>query len=256
VELIKKFKANEKGRDFVVGDIHGCFTMLREKLAEVDFDESKDRLFSVGDLVDRGFESELALEWLFKPFFHAVRGNHEQMAIDYMNGYSDPMLYGMNGGSWFMELPTSMQMEFMRVFDELPYAIEIETSDGLIGVIHAECPVADWNDLEAAFTGENAESFKQMAIWNRSRVTSGNDAPVENIDLVIVGHTPMQHPLQLGNVIYIDTGAVFGRQLTLAQVSFLQPGDLEPLTNEQNAVDPASAYESTERLEYTERDDA
>jgi serine/threonine protein phosphatase 1 len=56
--MIKKFELNEKGRDFVVGDIHGCFDLLSNNLKEIGFDESVDRLFSVGDLVDRGKQSE------------------------------------------------------------------------------------------------------------------------------------------------------------------------------------------------------
>ena len=63
------YAANLAGRDFVVGDVHGCFTKLQAKLDELAFAPEVDRLFSVGDLVDRGQESELAYEWLSKPWF-------------------------------------------------------------------------------------------------------------------------------------------------------------------------------------------
>ena len=52
------------GRDWVVGDVHGCFTTLREALLAIDFEHGRDRLFSVGDLIDRGPNSIEALEWL------------------------------------------------------------------------------------------------------------------------------------------------------------------------------------------------
>ena len=65
--MIKRFELNNKGRDYVVGDIHGCFSLLSKELYEIGFDEKTDRLFSVGDLVDRGTESHLAVEWLKKP---------------------------------------------------------------------------------------------------------------------------------------------------------------------------------------------
>jgi len=47
------FGENREGRDFVVGDIHGMFGHLRMLLKQVSFDAEVDRLFSVGDLVDR-----------------------------------------------------------------------------------------------------------------------------------------------------------------------------------------------------------
>jgi hypothetical protein len=46
--------ANTAGRDFVCGDIHGCFDELDAALAKLQFDPAVDRLISVGDLVDRG----------------------------------------------------------------------------------------------------------------------------------------------------------------------------------------------------------
>ena len=78
----RRFARNAAGRDFVVGDIHGMFPALRELLARAGFDEECDRLFSVGDLIDRGPRSREALEWLAQPWFHAVRGNHEQLLLD------------------------------------------------------------------------------------------------------------------------------------------------------------------------------
>lgn len=48
-----KYGANILGRDFVVGDIHGEFSKLSKLLSSVEFNENSDRLFSVGDLVDR-----------------------------------------------------------------------------------------------------------------------------------------------------------------------------------------------------------
>ena len=54
---------NTLGRDFVVGDIHGCFSTVEHALAALDCDLSRDRLFSVGDLIDHGARSDEALAW-------------------------------------------------------------------------------------------------------------------------------------------------------------------------------------------------
>src|SRR3546814_4769251 len=85
----RSFPPNKKGRDFVVGDIHGHFKLLTAALNNLDFNPELDRIFSVGDLIDRGPDSIDILKWLEKPWFHAVRGNHEQMLIDCISGYGD-----------------------------------------------------------------------------------------------------------------------------------------------------------------------
>jgi serine/threonine protein phosphatase 1 len=41
---------------------------------------------------------------------------------------------------------------------------------------------------------------------------------VEGVAAVYVGHTPVQEVTKLGNVVYIDTGAVWTSKLTLIQI--------------------------------------
>lgn len=201
---IARFSKNEKGRDFIIGDIHGCFSSVVADLIEIEFDDTKDRLFSVGDLVDRGAESGDALDWIAKPWFHAVMGNHEQMAIMHQKGGIDNQLYAMNGGSWFMSKTEHEKAVFAQVFNDLPLAIEIETDSGLIGIIHAECPYNDWNKLR-----ENVATLPEYALdcalWNRNRIQTGLDDNILNVHQVFVGHTPINDPVRLGNVYYIDT---------------------------------------------------
>ena len=60
----RRYPRNRTGRDFVVGDVHGMFSALRELLAVAGFDDRRDRLFSVGDLIDRGPDSRGSLDWL------------------------------------------------------------------------------------------------------------------------------------------------------------------------------------------------
>jgi serine/threonine protein phosphatase 1 len=213
------YAANVAGRDFVVGDVHGCFTKLQAALDGLSFDPAKDRLFSVGDLVDRGQESELAYEWLSKPWFHPVRGNHEQMAIDCAQGMFDYGCYVQNGGTWFLALTKPERQLIADAFSALPILIDIDTPSGLVGIVHADCPLASWPDLIEALEGEHAEQFAQMCIWSRERIQVGNETAVEGVVSVIVGHTPMKASKWLGNVRYIDTGAVFGHGLTIIQIN-------------------------------------
>jgi serine/threonine protein phosphatase 1 len=212
--MIKHFKQNIKGRDFVCGDIHGCFGLLKEKLKEICFDESKDRLFSVGDLIDRGEQSEESIKWLNKPWFHAVRGNHEQMLIDVVNGDYDNYGYIQNGGSWFLSLTECEQKDFACLFNELPIAIDIETKNGLVGIIHAECPVDDWLKLEKELSLEIIE----CCLWDRFRCEHNITTIIDNVHKIFVGHSPVKEICISGNHVYIDTGAVFGYELTIIEI--------------------------------------
>ena len=44
---MERVARNRLGRDFVIGDVHGCFRTLEQCLAAVRFDPERDRLFSV-----------------------------------------------------------------------------------------------------------------------------------------------------------------------------------------------------------------
>jgi serine/threonine protein phosphatase 1 len=104
-------------------------------LEHIQFDRVTDRLFCVGDLVDRGPRSEEAIDWIAQPWFHAVRGNHEQMAIDVAAGRHDHDHYKRNGGGWFLAMPADRRKAVGRILDTLPVAIEIETADDSGGAI-------------------------------------------------------------------------------------------------------------------------
>lgn len=203
--MVKRFDRNKRGRDFAVGDIHGHFTKLQAALKKAGFSpEEGDRLFSVGDLVDRGPESHTALEWLAKPWFHAVRGNHEDIAIRYAKGNPvDPESYSVNGGSWFMALDEARQKAFGAAFDRLPYAIEVETAAGIVGLVHANVPTNDWAQLAGML--KSSRRSRDQTIWDRARIQSLNAEPVANVRAVVVGHTPLEIVRVLGNVYHIDT---------------------------------------------------
>ena len=72
---------NTQGKDYIVGDIHGCFDLLQAGLDAINFNPAVDRLICVGDLVDRGAQNLKALDYLKKPWFFSVIGNHEILHI-------------------------------------------------------------------------------------------------------------------------------------------------------------------------------
>lgn len=61
----------------MVGDLHGQRRELESLLEHVQFDVTTDRLFAVGDLIDRGSDSLGTLGLIEAPWFHTVLGNHE-----------------------------------------------------------------------------------------------------------------------------------------------------------------------------------
>lgn len=207
---VRSVAANDRGRDLIVGDVHGCFDKLTRALEAVGFEPSAgDRLFSVGDLVDRGPESEGVLWWLDQPWFFAVAGNHEDMACRFMIGAMPPSTYAANGGAWLIGKTAAERLPFLDAFSALPVALELSTPAGLVLLIHADVPGRSWATFRASLLGGgfSAVSAMEEAMWSRARIESGLVAPVEDVLAVVVGHTPVERPVLLGNVHHIDTGA-------------------------------------------------
>lgn len=227
--MFQKFDKNTQGRDFVIGDVHGMFDMVERLMTEVQFDPAVDRMFVVGDLVDRGPRSKEADNWIKQPWFHSIRGNHEQMAIDVycamydLTGWENPQetiaLHIWNGGDWFHELDGDRQARIVAAFKTLPIAIEIETDEGRVGLVHAEVPDDDWNSFVTALLNgsANLDHHLHYAMW--SRLITRGKAPgfegVKNIDMVIVGHSVVKEAGNIHNVVYLDTGAYQGKALTM-----------------------------------------
>ena len=186
VMRIKRFAANTAGRDFAVGDIHGHFTRLQAALDTVAFDPEIDRLFSVGDLVDRGPECRDVLEWLAKPWFHPVRGNHDDYVCRFDTCDVENWVY--NGGSWFAGLAWDEQREFAAQFRELPIAKLVQNS----------------------------------CMWSRTRIQDGATNGVNGLRALVVGHTPLRQPVALGNVHHIDTAGWMDGHFTLLELATLQ----------------------------------
>jgi serine/threonine protein phosphatase 1 len=204
---VKRFAANPVGRDIAVGDIHGHFTRLQAALEVARFNPLVDRLFSVGDLIDRGPECPDALHWLDKPWFHPVCGNHDDYVVHFDTCDVDSWIF--NGGLWFTKLSQAEREQFAAKFAGLPIAIEVETAQGLIGIVHADCPFPSWEqmrkELQFPESGQRLRQVQNRIMWSRSRIDHLERHGVDGLRALIVGHTPLQQPIRLGNVIHIDT---------------------------------------------------
>ncbi|EPC03721.1 serine/threonine protein phosphatase [Litchfieldella anticariensis FP35 = DSM 16096] len=210
--MLQRFATNTAGTDYVVGDIHGCYDLLVRELKRAGFDYQRDRLFCVGDLIDRGPSSLECLQLPFEPWFHSVRGNHELLAHDAFE-LGRWGMWLLNGGVWVRdEDPQEVRERLREALPHMPYAFEIEVEGARVGIVHAE-PPTDWSMI---VPGDDA--LEHHLVWSRRRIERRDTSRVTGIDGVVVGHTILREPLWLGNVYYIDTGAFTTGRLTLIRL--------------------------------------
>ena len=249
-DLARRVERNRRGRDLVVGDIHGHFATLRRVLAELEVSEH-DRVFSLGDLVDRGPDSWAAKSWIAGPhaserFQLTIRGNHEQMMLAglavgprrgrrRLRDVDDWSIWRMNGGDWWdARKPGHSARSWMAVLCGLPWCARVDTRYGWVGLVHASPVHGNWHDLEEWVRGGEALSHltRARALWSRVRHgyvqwelgETGHEhlGPVEGVRAVVTGHTPVPEPAWHENVLGIDTGVHiaergYGR-LTIARI--------------------------------------
>ena len=231
-KAVLHLERNLKGRDFVVGDIHGHFELFDLLLKAIKFNPAVDRMISVGDTIDRGPESERALSYWKQSWFYLVRGNHEAMlagAVGLDTGMSS--LWMKNGGEWSFDAPESLLHEMAEMYEFLPYAISIKTPHGEVGIVHADLPAhGSWTKLiKDLQKNKIKERDLKSLLWSRdtyrkyrmSREYGGvfKESLVDGIHKVYVGHCIVRNPALFGNIMFIDTGAYCNGRLTVIDLS-------------------------------------
>ncbi|WP_157982802.1 metallophosphoesterase [Aliidiomarina minuta] len=219
---------NLQGRDFVVGDVHGCASLLEAALNQVNFDETRDRLLSVGDLIDRGPDSYALLSWLGKPWFFSCLGNHEEILLKFMASGDHELgsQWSSFGGSWFFRLRPQQRIELAeKISLNMSYAIECRLQQQLYAVMHADFPPdIGWPAFKQGI--DCKPEWQRSCLWDRDRGKGLRLDSMEGIDRLFTGHHIVDEPRLIGNVQMIDTGAYKAQngdgKLTLAQLA----GDL------------------------------
>ncbi|RVU38602.1 hypothetical protein EOI86_04805 [Hwanghaeella grinnelliae] len=214
---IPHFAANTVGTDYIVGDVHGCHDMLMDALSGLSFEPGYDRLFSVGDLIDRGPASLSCLRLIREPWFFAVLGNHEQMMLETPDGGDDSMWF-RNGGDWYARLTADERREADSLKTDLaalPRRIIVEDKAGnRIGVSHAQP-----HGPEFSARMDNRSAYE--LVWGRSVIHSRRPYDMNDVDLTVHGHTPVDRVTPVGRHLFIDTGAVYGGKLSVLTVDSL-----------------------------------
>jgi hypothetical protein len=205
ISLNKTFIANTHGRDFIVGDIHGQLDDLISQLKEELFDFSNDRLFALGDLIDRGEQSRQCLELLNKPWFFSIIGNHEYIFLDQLSKQEFDTSNVKVGNQWLEEwLINQPQLhewsELIKSKMSLTITLKYQSFD--IGLVHAK-PLIPWPVIT------NKEVFLDNyfdEIWNREEFYNRNSiGSFKELGLVIMGHNQVRKPTLKGNRLWIDT---------------------------------------------------
>lgn len=238
--IVRALPSNRKGSDFVVGDLHGCFDLLDRLLEAVRFDPACDRLFSVGDLVDRGPDSLRCMSFLDAPWFHAVRGNHESMLLEYFEPYlsrgglddwaqvtsSDLWL---NGGEWiatcYQGNEARMSPEFDRLLEkigDLPLIWMVGEGQDRFHILHGELVHPDYRksrqkvwldaDIDGWLAGGEIDAVTQeRLLWGRTLMmmlaSPVLPAMQSGLSTTYCGHTIDMSVRSYLSHVCLDTGA-------------------------------------------------
>ena len=196
-----------------IGDIHGCVATLDALLTRLNSTPG-DHLIFIGDYVDRGPDSKAVIDRLMEleeagaeekgPRCTFLRGNHDQMMLDYVDFPGDPDvfdLWAINGGLSTLDsyvedgrlvLPDA-HVEFLRRTEFVH-----ETDDFVF--VHAGL------DPKKSIAENLNPVDPQVVLWTRAHLK----AKLKKWEKpVVCGHTPQREPINDPKLINIDTGAVY-----------------------------------------------
>ena len=141
---------------YAVGDVQGCLQALLALLEKIGFDHRSDRLWFVGDLVNRGKESLETLEFIrsLAACAHCVLGNHDFHLLTTDAGLSPPP----TDGSFDAFLASDKRRElidWLRGFPLFYYEAKLNTA-----MVHAGL-LGDWSFADAEKLSGEIERRRQ-----------------------------------------------------------------------------------------------
>ena len=245
---IPRIDANPAGRDFVAGDVHGEFATLKGLLDQVGFDAGRDRLFALGDLIDRGPDPAAALDWIESGRITlSVRGNHEQRLLERITRAEeepDAGAWGLAMHPWFADVDRDAWPRWKTVIRAMPLAATVATRNGPVGLVHASPTARTWDAMLGMLRAGDPDTvwhaLENTAIARADRLRAAqdgmpDDGQIDGVRAVITGHTPLFRVACTGNTWHIDTNAGLpGGSLTLAQI------DVEPIETVTLATNPGA----------------
>jgi serine/threonine protein phosphatase 1 len=207
-------------RIYAIGDIHGCAPLLAALHAQIAEDlaarpAARALLVHVGDFVDKGPDSAGVIALLLRgapaglPMVNLM-GNHERTMLDALGGERAAVTdFRMTGGvealaSWGIDAASDPAGWAGRLPpDHLGFlnALSLTHRHGPYLFVHA--------GIRPGVPLEQQEPDDLLRIRHGFL-----ESPADFGCIVVHGHTPSRGPVVRANRIGIDTGAVFGRELT------------------------------------------
>ena len=235
VEIVRERPWNDRkelhGPFDIIGDIHGCSSELRALLTKlgwvVDYDgdtavgashpEGRQAVF-VGDLVDRGPDTpgvlRLVMGMVASGSALCVSGNHEAKLVRALRGSKVTVSHGLAESLAQMETePEDFRKQALNFMDGLIAHYVLD--DGKLVVAHA--------GLKEAYHGRSSGRVRSFALYgDTTGETDEYGFPVRypwaqeyrGQAMVVYGHTPVPKAEWINNTICLDTGVVFGGELT------------------------------------------
>lgn len=199
-------------RILAVGDIHGMSERYYSLMRQVQFDADKDFLIFLGDYIDRGPDSISILENVknlaVSPNVVCLKGNHEQMFLDYFDETSNDKSWKEDGSFYTIHEFSSLKKNNPEKFSELyhfvtsmPLVHEMTIKGKSYAFVHAG--ISPYKTL--------SEQTEYDVLWTREPFYSKYRGAL----YFVVGHTPTIFftdisfkPLILPNhIILMDTGS-------------------------------------------------
>ncbi|MBC1436063.1 serine/threonine protein phosphatase [Listeria rocourtiae] len=235
---------------FAVGDIHGEIVAFEKLLTH--WIPDKERLLSVGDLIDRGknpgavIRKAMLLEAKYGAIF--LRGNHENMLLDWLADPCKKMMYYISqGGMETIESLLTYKTSAKMTPEEVARRVEDEAAPEL-SFIRNRPYYFEWGDFVFVHAGVDFEladwkqTPKRDMVWVRESFQQGANRTGK---IFVVGHTPTEslntdHSTAIWysadrSIIDIDGGAVFGGALHGVLFSQEKVEKIYTVTNEKEA---------------------
>lgn len=195
-------------RTYAIGDIHGMIHKL-ERLLDTIQPTKDDVLIFMGDYIDRGPDSKAVVNRVLGLIadgygVRPLKGNHEEMMLDYLAGREDGAMWFYNGGRATLR-------SYRTTGDRVVFPIEhFNFLNNLLLFHETESHFFVHAGVLPNRSLDNPD--KDACLWIREPFLSSSHDWGKKI---VFGHTPQRDgPLIHPNKIGIDTGAVFGGTLT------------------------------------------
>lgn len=202
---------------YVVGDVHGCRETL-ERLLETLAPSADDLVVFVGDLVRKGPDSKGVLDLVRgNSNFYSVRGNNEQKFID--------------GGTSL----DSLTDDDIDDLESLPVLISWDDVVVVHGGIDHRKPLVEHTLTELL----NSRSLVPDASYERPYWFETR----RELPRVFFGHTVLATPFDSEHAVGLDTGCVYGGQLTAydyraGELISVDPSETHVSRSADNIVEP------------------